>query len=81
MVKGDVRLNATEIASDLNASLAKLVTIRTVRTYLKELGSEYVVKVKKQWLGVQHWQQQVARCTKHMSWTSNDWENVIFSDE
>ena len=81
LVKGDARLSATKIASDLNASLPKPTTTRTICTYLKELTFKYVVKVKKQWLGVQHRQQRVAWCTKHMNWTSDDWENVIFSDE
>ena len=50
-----------EIMSDLNAaSLTKPVTTRTVRNYLKELGFEYVVKVKKQWLNVEHRQKRVA---------------------
>ena len=53
LIKGDVRLSATKIVSDLNPSLLKPVTIRTVRTYLKELDFEHVVKMKKQWLGVQ----------------------------
>ena len=63
-VKGDARLSATKIASDLNASLPKPVTTRTDRTYLKELAFENMVKVKEQWLGVQQW---VAWCTKHMN--------------
>ena len=54
LIKGNARLSATKIASDLNANLQKLVTPPTVRTYLKELAFECVVKVKKQWLGVQH---------------------------
>ena len=37
LVKSDACLSATKIASDLNASLPKPVTTRTVRTYLKEL--------------------------------------------
>ena len=76
-----MRLRSTKIASDLNASLPKPVTTRTVRTYLKELVFEYVIKVKKQWLSVQHRQQRVAWCTRHMNWSSDDWKNVIFSDE
>ena len=48
LVKGDARLSATKIASDLNASLPKAVTTPTVRTYLTELAFEYVVKMKKQ---------------------------------
>ena len=54
LVKGDARLNATKIASELNASLPKSATVRKVRTYLKELDFENVLKVKKQWLGIQH---------------------------
>ena len=57
LVKGDAHLNATKTASDLNASLPKSVTTQIVRTYLKELGFEYVVKVKKQSIGIQHRQQ------------------------
>ena len=81
LVKGDARLSATKIASDLNASLPKPVTTRTIRTYLKDLGFEYVVKMKKQWLGVKHRQQRVAWCTQYMHWTQDDWKKVIFSDE
>ena len=47
LVKGDARLGAIKIASDLNPSLPKPVTTRTVRIYMKELDFEYVVKVKK----------------------------------
>ena len=46
LVKGDSRIGASKIASDLNTSLPKPVTIRTVQRYLKKLGFEYVVKVK-----------------------------------
>ena len=60
LVKGDAHLYATKTASDLNASLSKSVTTQIVRTYLKELGFEYVVKVKKQSMGIQHRQQQIA---------------------
>ena len=81
MVKGDACLCAAKIASDRNASLPKPLTTRTVRTYLTELGLEYLVKMKKQWLGVQHRQLRIAWCTKHMNWTSDDWKNVISSDE
>ena len=53
LIKDDVRLSTTKIASDLNSSLPKPVTTPTVLTYLKELASEYVVKAKNQRLGVQ----------------------------
>ena len=81
LVKDDARLSTTKIASDLNASLPNPVTTRTVRAYLKKLTFEYVIKMKKQWLGVQHLQQRIAGCTKHMNWTLSVWKNMIFSDE
>ena len=41
------------------------MTTQAIHIYLRELAFEYVVMVKKQWLGVQYRQQQVAWCTKH----------------
>ena len=46
VVKHDVYLSATRIASDLNASLPKSVATPAVCTCLKELSFEYTVKVK-----------------------------------
>ena len=62
LVKGDSRISSSKIASDFNTSLPKPVTTRTVRRYLKELGFEYVVKVKKQWLSASHRQHLIAWC-------------------
>ena len=81
LVKGDSRISASKIASDLNTSSPKPVTTRTVRQYLKELGFEYVVKVKKQWLSARHRQHRIAWCKQYLNWTPNDWRKVIFSDE
>ena len=81
LVKGDARISAAKITSDLSVSLSKPVTARTVRNYLKKLGFEYAVKVKKQWLGATHRKQRMAWCTRYMSWTHDDWKNLIFSDE
>ena len=64
LVEGDVRLSATKILSNMNASLPKSVKTQTVRTCLKELGFEYVVKEKKQWLGIQQQQQRVCLVCK-----------------
>jgi transposase len=47
LVKEDARISAVKITSDLNTSLPKPVSTRTVRRYLKDLGFEYVVKIKK----------------------------------
>ena len=54
LVKSDACVSAVKIGWDLNDSLPKPVTTRTVRTYLKEPGFEYVVTEKKQWLRIQH---------------------------
>ena len=66
-VKGDARLSVTKVVSNLNAILPKPVTMPTAHIYLKELGFEYVLKIEKQWLDIQHRQQQVAWCAKHIN--------------
>ena len=81
LIKNDKRLNAPGITSDLNASLPKPISTRTVRRYLRDLGYEYVVKIKKQWLSNKHQQQRVDSCTQYMHWIPDDWRKVIFSDE
>ena len=47
LVQGDNRLSAAKITTDLNMSLFKPVSKRTVRRYLKKFGYEYAVKIKK----------------------------------
>ena len=46
LVQGDNRLSAAKITIDLNTSLFKPVSKRTVRRYSKKLGYEYAVKIK-----------------------------------
>ena len=46
LAKGNSRLSASKIATNLNASLPETVTTRTIRRYLKDLAFEYVVKIK-----------------------------------
>ena len=80
MVNGDSRLCVRKITSDLNNSLPKPVSVDTVRRYLKTLGYEYVVRVKKQWLSAKHRTLRVEWCQRYSGWTSDDWGKVIFSD-
>ena len=47
LVQGDNRLSAAETTTNLNMSLFKPVSKRTMRRYLKKLGYEYAVKIKK----------------------------------
>jgi len=81
LVIGDNRLSCSKITMELNQSLNKPVTRRTIFNYLKKLGYEYKVKIKKQWLNAQHRKQRVAWCTQYAHFTKDDWRNVIFSDE
>ena len=81
LVKGENRLSMSKITRDLNESLPKPITSRTVFNYLKKLGYEYKVKLKKQWLSVKHREQRVAWCRKYAGFTRDDWRNIIFSDE
>ena len=48
LVQGDNRLSAAKITTDLNMSRSKPVFKCTVRRYLKKLGYEYAVKIKKE---------------------------------
>ena len=47
LVQGDNRLSVAKITTALNVSPFKPVSKRTVRRYLKKLGYEYAVKIKK----------------------------------
>lgn len=71
LVNGDLRLSVSKITSDLNNSLTEPVSVVTVRRYLKDLGYEYVVKIKIQWLSAKHRQQRVTWCTQYLSWTTD----------
>ena len=60
LVQGENRLSMSKITKDLNQSLLECITSRTVFNYLKRLGYEYKVKLKKQWLSREHREQRVA---------------------
>ena len=46
LIKDDGRLSAAKITSNLNDSLPKPVSTRTIRRYLRDLGYEYLVKIR-----------------------------------
>ncbi|CAF4418049.1 unnamed protein product, partial [Rotaria magnacalcarata] len=81
LVKGENRLSVSKITSDLNQSILEPISSRTVFNYLKKLGYEYKVKLKKQWLSSKDREQRVAWCKKYAHFSKHDWRNVIFSDE
>ena len=65
----------------MNNSLSNPIPTRTVRRYLRDLGFEYKVKIKKQWLSSRHREQRINWCKKYLGWSKDDWKRVIFSDE
>ena len=81
LVQRDNRLSAVKIATDLNISLFKPMSKRTVRRYLKKLGYEYAVKIKKQWLSTKHRKDRIRWCERYQHCTFKDWWKVTFSDE
>lgn len=81
LVKGENRLSVSKITRDLNQSLSEPISSRSVFNYLKKLGYEYKVKLKKQWLSAKHRKERVAWCQKYAHFSKSDWRNVIFSDE
>ena len=54
LVQDDNRLSTAKITTDLNISLFKPMSQRTVRRYLKKLDYEYAVNIKNQWLSTKH---------------------------
>ena len=81
LVQDDHRLSAAKITTDLNMSLFKPMSKRTVRRYLKKLGYEYAVEIKRQWLSTKHRKARVRYCERYQHWTFQDWRKVIFSEE
>ena len=81
LTRGENRLSVAQITRDLNVGLTEPVSRETVRRYLKRLGYEYAVKIKKPFLTKKHWAARVQWCHQHLHLTEEDWRKVAFSDE
>ena len=81
LVRGDNRLSVAQITRDLNVGLVQLVSKETVRRYLKKLGYQYAVKIKRPFFTKKHRAARVEWCKQHLHWTNQDWRKVVFSDE
>ena len=81
LVKGENRLSVSKSTIDLNQSLSKPIASLAVFNYLKKLGYEYKVKLKKQWLSATHREERVVWYKQHAHFSTDDWEKVVFSDE
>lgn len=72
---------ATQIQRDLKNRQGINITTQTVRNMLKRNGLKSAVKVKKPLLKAKHRKQRLEFAKKYQHWTTEDWRQVIFSDE
>lgn len=75
----DPFLPATQIRRDLN--LTDQVCVQTVRNRLKARGLRCRVSVKKDFLKQEHRDNRYNFAMIHLSWSTEHWNRVIFSDE
>ena len=62
-------------------SLSEPVFKSTARQYLKKLGYEYAIKIKKQWLSAKHRKARIQWCERYQHWTFQAWRKATFSNE
>jgi transposase len=81
MVKKKETSTATAISKALKSSHQITVSPDTVKRSLKSFGYACRIKKKKPRLTEKHKKARLAFAKKYESWTSDDWKNVIWSDE
>jgi transposase len=81
MLKNKETQTATNISKALKTSHKIEVSRFTVARALKSLGYACRIKKKKPKLTEKHKKARLAFAKKYESWTSDDWKNVIWSDE
>lgn len=65
----------------IQAQMTTKVCIRTLRRYIRALGFNNRVAVKKPFLSKAHKAQRLAFAQAHAHWSEEDWKNVIWTDE
>jgi transposase len=73
--------NASEVKKGLREDLGVVVSVATVRRALQDAGLVSFVKPKKPLLSPKNIKARLAFAKSHLSWTSDDWSRVIWSDE
>ena len=81
MVKKKETSTATAITKALKTSHNVNVSRQTVSRSLKSMGSACRIKKKKPKLTERHKKARLAFAKKYESWTSDDWQRVVWSDE
>lgn len=72
---------AAAISRYLNVHYQISVSGQTVRRALRKFGFVARIKKKKPFLTAEHKKKRLAFAQKYKTWTTDDWKNVIFSDE
>jgi len=72
-------LTAKEVHDESKLNLD--VTVRTVRSYLRQSGLFGRIAAKKQLLNKVHIRKRILWCKQYSAFTEDDWKKVLFSDE
>lgn len=80
-LKMGIKLNRWNNAVEAQRAYCPQVCVRTVRYALKRLGARAYVKHPKPALTTLHMKKRLAFAKEHLTWTSNMWKLVIFTDE
>lgn len=75
------RLTATDIAKEIATPGVPNPSVRTIRRRLVKAGLNARRPVKKPMISAKNRKLRVKWAKSHLSWSRNDWKNVLWSDE
>ena len=75
------RTTAAKATTDLDQHLNRSVSIKAVRRELNEAGYHGIANVRKHLASTINIQKRLNWCRYHKGWYSDQWKQVIFSDE
>lgn len=77
----DRGLSATKIAKQIENEFSIRLSSQSVRNRLHKTGLKGRVALKKPWLSAKNIKKRLKWAQDHISWSSDDWNKVIWSDE
>lgn len=81
LAKRNRTMSSREIASEVNKSWSTNLTSRTIRGRLLENGLKSYTQKRRPYRNKKQAKKRLTWCKTHISWTINEWNHVIFSDE